>query len=298
MRKVLYFFLSLVLAVILSGCDFPGGKPKNGALQVNSVPSATVFLDGKHVGRTPHFDEKVMPGEYILKLISEIEGTRSAIWSGKVKVTSNVLTLINRELSSNGEESAGEVLTLGPISNKEEAQLAIVTNVDGVTVKLNGEFKGTTPLILTDLAQGSKEVELSLTGYLTRTIKFKLAEGYRLTIEADLAKSEELKKEKEEEEEEKKEEDKEKEDEEEKEEDKEEEEEGKFSSGDKVVVIETGTGWLRVRIEPSLTASEAAKVDVGNEFLVLEVEGDWVKIEYEDGSSGWVFGQYLEVVQN
>jgi len=257
MRKVLYFFLSLVLAVILSGCDFPGGKPKNGALQVNSVPSATVFLDGKHVGRTPHFDEKVMPGEYILKLISEIEGTRSAIWSGKVKVTSNVLTLINRELSSNGEESAGEVLTLGPISNKEEAQLAIVT-----------------------------------------TIKFKLAEGYRLTIEADLAKSEELKKEKEEEEEEKKEKDKEKEDEEEKEEDKEKEEEGKFSSGDKVVVIETGTGWLRVRIEPSLTASEAAKVDVGNEFLVLEVEGDWVKIEYEDGSSGWVFGQYLEVVQN
>lgn len=292
MRKAISSLIIFFLVVVLAGCSLPGGKEKEGAIQVNSVPSGTVFLDGKHVGRTPHLDEKVPAGEYILKIVSEIEGGKSAVWSGKIKITSGTLTLVNRELSDIKDETAGEVLTLEPITDKSDAQLAIVTNVDGVTVKMNEEFKGTTPLVLKDLKEGSYKVALSFPGYIERRIDFKLAEGYRLTIEADLAKSEVEKKEKEEKKEEKEEEATPS-----GEEAEEKKEEGKFKIGTKVIIKETGTGWLRVRIEPSLAASEAAKIDVGNEFEVLESVEGWVKIEYEDGSEGWVSDQYLQEVK-
>jgi len=302
MRKAFVIFAAFVIGFLLTGCDLPGGKPKPGALQVNSVPTATVFIDGKHVGRTPHYDDNLEPGEYIVKLISEAEGVKSSVWSGKVKITSNTLTLITRELSDDEDKIAGEVMTLDPISNKKEAQLAIVTNIDEVTVKLNGEFKGKTPLVLTGLTEGSSEAELVLDGYVTRRIQFKLANGYRLTIDADLAKSDEKDIKKDEGskegvvEKDKNVNDEEKVSSSAGEVNNGEVDDGKLSVGDEVKIVETGTGWLRVRAEASLSASESAKVDVGAEFTVIEVDGDWVRIEYEDGEQGWVFADYVEKI--
>jgi len=66
---------------------------------------------------------------------------------------------------------------------------------------------------------------------------------------------------------------------------------------DKVRILPTGVGWLRVRSGPSLSATEITKVDVGDKFELLEEKTDWVKIRLPDGNDGWVSANYVEKFQ-
>ncbi|MFC1722458.1 PEGA domain-containing protein [Patescibacteria group bacterium] len=61
-------------------------------------------------------------------------------------------------------------------------------------------------------------------------------------------------------------------------------------------ILQTGTGWLRVRSEPSLNSSEIAKADVGKEYALLEEQPEWVKIALSEDLQGWVSKTYVEIV--
>ena len=65
-----------------------------------------------------------------------------------------------------------------------------------------------------------------------------------------------------------------------------------------IQIIETGTGFLRVRSTPSLNGEEIGKVDVGDKFRIIEEQGGWYKIEYATGKEGWVLGDYTKEVEN
>ncbi|WP_080844727.1 SH3 domain-containing protein [Cytobacillus gottheilii] len=51
---------------------------------------------------------------------------------------------------------------------------------------------------------------------------------------------------------------------------------------------------LIVRDTPSLNGSKIGNVTKGQSFTMLEESHDWVKIEFEEGSYGWVAGWFLE----
>ena len=65
-------------------------------------------------------------------------------------------------------------------------------------------------------------------------------------------------------------------------------------------IMETETGWLNVRSEPSLGSKILTKVNVGEEFEYTDKQDNWYKIilDDEDKMEGWVFGEYIEEVQN
>ena len=65
-------------------------------------------------------------------------------------------------------------------------------------------------------------------------------------------------------------------------------------TGAKIKVIETGTGWLRVRAGAGLGFDEVAKLDVGKEYKLLEDKGDWVQVQVDDKVTGWVSSTYVE----
>lgn len=67
-----------------------------------------------------------------------------------------------------------------------------------------------------------------------------------------------------------------------------------------VEILETGTGWLRVREEPSgFEDNEVAKVNVGDFFAMTDrsKNNQWVKIVYQTGKEGWVSARYVRVVE-
>jgi len=276
MKKIAYFLIGLILLVGI----FWGGKfilerkgGDKGGLKVTSIPQASVFLEADNLGRTPFESDKIKSGDYTLKLVPEDAETAVSSWQGKIKVSTNVLTYVNRELTDSDLTSAGEVLSLEKIPGKS-SEIAITATPEGAKISLDGEEKGAAPLILKNISAGDHEISLSASGFIERSIKIRTSRGYKLIADFQLAliPGEEGKTGK-----------------------KEGQEEGPAKPY--VKILDTPTGWLRVREEPSTAATEAAKVNPGETYPLLEEKEGWFKIEYETGKEGWISGKYAEKVE-
>ncbi len=288
MRK---FVLPAIVLILILGVGgfiikqkfFPAA---NAGLKVESSPSAVVFLDGQEIGSTTLEKNDLKPGERTLRLVPQATATTYFPWETKIKLINGMVAVVRRDFDETESLSAGEVMTLEKIADKNSASLAVISVPDSAVVALNNETKGFTPLNLDGLAEGNYEVRVSANGYIERMVRVKLVNGYRLMLNVKLA------------------EEKEEEEVEEGEEGEEAEAEGTPTPSPKtevtppprpyVLIKDTPTGWLRVRMEPTTAATEAAKVNPGEMYPLLDEESGWYKIEYEEDGEGWISGQYAE----
>ncbi len=65
----------------------------------------------------------------------------------------------------------------------------------------------------------------------------------------------------------------------------------------KAKVLQTPTGWLRLRSEPNLSATEVGRVNTGDEVFIIEDKGEWKKIRTADGKEGWAYSSYLSEIK-
>ena len=291
-RKLAFLIALLALVVLVVGVvKFIGGRsPKQGELRVDSSPTVSIFLDSKHIGRTS-FRDKVAAGEYTIKLVPETSTEQIASWQGKISVGANLLTYINANLSDSELTSAIDVLWLEKISSKN-SELSVTTNPDGATVSVDDQTKVVTPLLISDLALGDHTLAITSPGFLSRTLKIKTTPGYKLIASLKLAlspgtttpeatssptptvtlKATPTK--------------------------------AATSSATQpdpakpfAIIKDTPTGFLRVRMEPSTAATEAAQVNPGEKYHIFDEESGWYQIQYEGTDKGWISGQYAEKVE-
>lgn len=283
--------LLAVISIFLSSCSLKKEGPS--ALQISSTPKTTVYLDDKESGKTPFYDEKLKPGEYTLKLVPE--NSEYITWEGKIKLNPDVLTVVNRDLGLTQEISAGEILNLEKISQNDSSEVSIVTDPNLASVKFDNQDQGQSPTLIKNTTPSDHEVSVSLPGYIDRNLKIKTVSGYKLNASIQLAAIT-----------------------------------GSMPSPsneptssatpvaktsstpkpipsqtttpvvtdpNKVLILDTPTGWLRVRAEPSLNASESAKVNPGEKYPYISEQSGWVKIEYATGQEGWVSSQYVKKIK-
>ena len=62
----------------------------------------------------------------------------------------------------------------------------------------------------------------------------------------------------------------------------------------KVQIKNTETGYLNVREGPGTSYKLLFRVNPGETHILIERQGDWVKIRTKDGRAGWVSGQYVQ----
>lgn len=297
MRKIWLVFFLFIPAFFLSGC-LP--KKQMAALQVNSFPVASIFIDGKHVGKTPFVDREMKPGEITLKLIPESTTSALTSWEGKLKLVGGVLSVVSREFAEQEDYTSGDILTLEPIRDKKNSSLAAVTSPDGATVELDGENRGNTPLVLERINEGEHQISFSLTGFKERILKARAINGFKLIVNSKLAKEGGL--------------------------------EvsptiapvsptptGKITppkptttpkatpsprptvaiTGGSVQIKGTPEGWLRVRSNPSTgtSSTEITRVNEGEKYPLVEEKSGWYKIVYEEGKEGWISSQYAQKLE-
>lgn len=293
MRRKIGFLLGIVILVVIVAFvvrALSARGPKQGELRVDSVPVASVFLDNKNIGKTP-YKEKVDAGSYTLKLVADSTTSQLTSWEGKVDVGQNLLTYVNAALSESELSTAVDVVWLEKITSKN-SELSVTTSPDGATVLVDDVTKGLTPLTLQDITPGDHTVSITSTGFLTRTLKIKTTPGYRVIANLKLAlvsatptpeasPTEEISP------------------------------AGKAtptkaatSSASTttppkpyIVVKDTPTGFLRVREEPSTSATEAARVNPGEKYSILDTDNGWYQIRYDNTNTGWVSGQYVEKIE-
>jgi len=305
MKRIFPFIIALIFtSVIISGCSF-SLIPKKSALSVSATPKATLFLDGEHIGQTPYFNEKLKPGEYVLKVVPEATGGQAlTVWEGRINLSPGILTFVNRELGLTPEISSGEVLSFEPLADKDAASIAIVTTPDGAVITLDGEPKGFAPISIDSVSEGDHSLVISSPGYKEKTINAKTVKGNKLIVSVQLARepmdtSAEPPQE----------------------EDPQEESPQENASpspqpspqsspksspqadtGDDIerpyVQIDSpDIGWVNVRSETSTAGKDdtiLTKVDHGEKFPLKDTDSGWYQIEYEKDKLGWISGQYAE----
>lgn len=269
-KKALLVVVILVAVLSFAGYKFFFSRIANvGGLKVSSNPKSSIFLNDKLLGKTP-YDDKYPAGEYILKLIPEDSSTTAASWQKKINISPSLLTYVNRELGASELSSAGDILFLEKIPDKE-AQVAIFSTPDAATVVLDGQEKGVSPLVLRDVVAGEHDVAVSSPGFSSRTVRIQAVTGYKLTVEYQLAILAENN--------------------------------ATSSATTKdsttpgkpyVVIKDTPTGFLRVRSGPATTATETAQIKPGDKYSLLGEESGWYKISFDDGKDGWISSRYAD----
>lgn len=260
---VLLSFLALFLRFGLQPTLEALGYPAKAGLRVTSLPEARVFLDGVEAGKTPFQDENLKTGEYKIELkAGEEHDLSQPSWKGLVKLTPGTLSAVNRELSSGAASSSGEMLAL----NRGKGA-TLTSNPAGAEVDIDGKTYGKTPLAIADLDPGEHTFSLAHPGYFRRNIRAFVPANLSLSLAVDLAISEA--------------------------------DFGTLVSNtplQKVVVIKTPTGFLRVRDKPSTLGREIARVVPGDELALLEEFSAWLKVKLEDGKEGYVSSTYAQKI--
>ncbi len=271
-KKALLVVVILVTVLSFAGYKFFFSRIANvGGLKVASNPKSSIFLNDKLLGKTP-YDDKYPAGEYILKLIPEDTSTAAASWQKKINISPSLLTYVNRDLGASELSSAGDILFLEKITDKE-AQVAIFSTPDAATVILDGQEKGVSPLVLRDVVAGEHDVAVSSPGFTSRTVRIQAVTGYKLTVEyqlAILAENNAIPS-------------------------------STSNTGEStvpakpyVVIKDTPTGFLRVRSGPATTATETAQIKPGDKYSFLGEDSGWYKISYETGKDGWISAKYAD----
>jgi uncharacterized protein YgiM (DUF1202 family) len=274
MKKLRIGIILIVLGIIIVGVAlFLLGflKPESAGLLIESVPAATVFIDGEQVGRTT-YEATRKPGEIVIKLIPQSLDEVLVPFETKVTLTSGIKTVIKREFGDSEETSSGEILSFEKIGG-DSSSLAIVSVPNAAQVFIDGASRGFAPYKTSSITPGEHKVVVSAPGYSERALSIKTVEGFKLTVVVKLAPNgEEIL---------------------------EEEEEIEEPKQVEVEIISTPTGFLRVRSEPSTLGEEVGRVEPGERYPYLDEDEDtdWLKIEYEEGKEGWVSGQYAKKVE-
>lgn len=297
-----------ILALVLIGLVVKSkffSQAAAGALQISTTPRSTVYVDDTQAGVTPFFDEKIKAGEHTIKLVPESTGEPLATWEGKVNLVPGILTVINRSFGASDSQSSGEILTLEKIGRKDKSTLAVISVPDQAVIKVNGEPKGFSPLTIEDLDPADYQITISSSGYEEKSVSAHTIGGYKLIVNVKLAQQMEGIQE-------------------------------ATASGETtdsltptpsskltptptgkvtptpkttpgtettpakpyVKVKDTPTGFLRVRTEPSTSATEAAQIKPGEMYPYLnEEKSGWLKIEYATDKGGWVSGVYVDLIK-
>lgn len=259
---------TFIFVALLSTGSF---KPKLAGLSIKTDSPARVFVNGEEVGITPHKLTRE-EGEVTVKLVPEAMETPLSVYETRVKLTSGIETIINREFGETEELSSGTVISFEKLKAKESS-MAIISIPDASQVSVDGFVRGFTPFKSNSVVPADHEIKVSAPGYIERADFIKTVEGYKLTAIVKLAKDESIEK-------------------------KEEEERKENEENIEIEILDTPTGFLRVRSEPSVLGEEVAQVEPGEKYLLLEEDGDtgWYKID--SSPSGWITDSYSKIIED
>ena len=282
MKKIaLVFIISFILAlgIFLGVQYYLNVRSEKGALQVTSSPQSKVYLNDTYLGQTPlckcQAADMVAPGDYTIRLVPLDNSLQE--FQEKITVSQGVLAVVDRKFGKNGL-SEGSIISLSPLTDKSKTQLLLVSFPQGAKVLLDDQSIGTTPLLNNNPTESDHDLKISKDGYNEKEIRIRTPLGYKLTVAAylstnttslsapvasDAAQSQPT---------------------------------GTPTpaNGNKVVILDTPTGFLRVRENPSVDASEVGQVTPGKIYPLVDEGQGWYEIKLPDGTDGWISSQYAK----
>lgn len=254
---------------------------QKGALQVTADPQSTVYLNNKIIGKTPLCKcdaGNLLPvGDYTIRLVPKDQSLGE--FQEQITITEAVLTVVDRKFA-NDSLSEGSVISLSPLADANKTALLVVSIPQGAEVSLDNNNIGQTPLLYNNPTASDHVIEVTKDGYNEKTIKINTPMGYKLTLQAYLSTNP----------------------------DEAFENAGASptpilsgtpapSSSQIATILNTPTGFLRVRENPSAGSAEIGEVYPGETHPVVGSQSGWLEIQLNNGTVGWISNEYAQVQQ-
>lgn len=274
MRKFLLIFIPFLLALIVFSLAIflLSNSNQKGAYQITSDPGSQVYLDDKPFGQTPLGNcqpkDLIAAGEHTIRLVPQ-KGDFEP-FSEKITIYPKVCTVIDSRFDKTGYGSAS-VISLTPIDNKNDAQISVITFPENTNIFLDNNRAGQSPIIIKKITASDHELKIGKEGYKDKVVKIKTVLGYKLNALIFLGLNPQTAT-------------------------------GSSSlnqtptgaSSQKVLILDTPTGFLRVRKEPSINSIEIGQVKPGETYSLLDENDGWYKIQIDNKTSGWISSQYAK----
>lgn len=255
-------------------------KPQKAGLIIETNPASMVFINAEQVGRT-RYETTRNPGDIVVKLVPESVDKPLAPYETKIALVAGVKTIIQRDFGDSEDTSSGVIVSFEKAVDKETS-ISVISIPDSAQVTIDGQVRGFAPFKSSSIVEGEHTLTVGARDYVEKSIDIRTYKGYKLTAifklapiaaEVSLSPSPTASPEPE---------------------------------VNYVEILETSTGYLRVRSEPSTLAPEVAQVDPGKKYKLLDTDEKtgWFKIEYQPASdesqakSGWVTNQYAKKVES
>jgi len=258
------FFTALIIisaSLLLGGC----GSSDIAGIEISTQPPTKIKIDGKDAGMSPYKNRSIKAGLVDIKLGQEGIG----YWQRQITLRKNISTAINWTFGKSDDYSGGYILSMEKIGGNESG-LIVSSSPAKATVMVGGENRGQTPLYIANLGEGDKEIKISMPGYVSQNLGVRPVASYQLILEVVLAKEQRV----------------------------------IVATptpasqpevGNKIKILETGTGWLRVRDLPNSAGLEIDKVNTGEIYDSVGDSGEWTHIIVRE-KQGWVSSQFVEKI--
>lgn len=294
--KFLSALFCLSFAFLLSGCELNPFAKKAG-VQVTASPDANVTIDGKPVGKTPYYIENAKPGMTTIQMTAIDSGQT---WETKVNLIGGTLTTVHREFGSTPDKSHSYTLYFEKLSNKDTSSVNVISMPPSATVSIDGKPQGFTPLSV-DIPAGPHVFSFTSPGFQDKIVNAATQNGYRLNLNLTMATMEivptplptaspsatpsisatpskaptnaitPLPKQS---------------------------SSSATLSKPYVEILDTPTGWLKVRETATINSAELAKINPGDTFPYRESSpSGWFNIQYATGKWGFISSQYAKLVK-
>lgn len=296
--KLLSTIFVLTLSFLLSGCELNPFAKKAG-IQVTSHPDANVVIDGKPVGKTPYYAENAKPGTTNIQMTAIDSGQT---WETKVNLFGGTLTSVHREFAATPDKSHSYTLYFEKLNKSDTSSVNIISMPPSATVSIDGKPQGFTPLSV-DIPAGPHVFSFTSPGFQDKIVNAATQNGYRLNLNLTMATMEvvptplptaspsatpsisvsttptksptnaitPLPKQS---------------------------SPSAALAKPYVEILDTPTGWLKVREEATINSAELAKVNPGDTFPYRESSpSGWFNIQYATGKWGFISSQYGKLVK-
>ncbi len=152
--------IGIGLLLFLISIFWTGSVSGVGKLSIKSYPeSLQVYINDEYIGETPLDNFTVKAGDVDVRIGDK--------WREKVFIAPNLESVINRRISSTGESSTGYSISYESIKTlfNQGTHLVLTSNPTGAKVYQGDTEIGTTPLVVSNLQSGKKQIMFIKDGY-------------------------------------------------------------------------------------------------------------------------------------
>jgi len=255
--------ISLIVGVIFCSVFLGGCGVDRSGVEIVSEPIAKVYLNGKEVGMTPYKNNTLKSGEIEIKL----DDRNGNFWEKRIKLESNVTSVVNYSFDAN--KDSGYVLSMEKTGNN--GSVLINSNPGGAMIYIDGELKTSTPAKIENVPEGDRKLSISYPGYKNINLIVKVVRGYQLIVDSKMEKEERA--------------------------------ETVYPSnpiptrttGQKIKIKETETGWLRVRSLANNAGAEVGRAKPGEVYEMVSESANWYQINFQN-EKAWISAKYAEKI--